>query len=307
MKWKKLGLVWAPNGLLPWAKTHAMGPTPFLLTSDVIRIFVTSLDEQGRGRPMFVDVSANDPTKVLNTSSGPLLDIGAPGSFDDNGLMALSVVKVGSTELLMYYAGFEICQQIRYRIFTGLAKSSDDGLTFNRISQAPILDRSDSELFFRCGSFALFDVGVFKLWYVGGDGWVEIEGKKMPIYNLRYLESVDGYLWSKSGPVVMDISGDDEHAFGRPWVVKRGPNDYQLFYSIRRTSLRAYRLGYAESVDGINWVRKDVEMGLDVSPGEFDSDAIMYSAVIAVGKKTYCFYNGNNFGEQGFAVAELIS
>jgi hypothetical protein len=33
----------------------------------------------------------------------------------------------------------------------------------------------------------------------------------------------------------------------------------------------------------------------------------MYSAVISVGDKTYCFYNGNNFGEQGFAVAELIA
>lgn len=307
MKWKKLGLVWAPSGQLPWAKTHAMGPTPFLLKPDVIRVFLTSLDGHGRGRPMYVDVSASDPTKVLSISPSPLLDIGRPGSFDDNGLMALSVIKVGPTELLMYYAGFEICQQIRYRIFTGLAKSDDGGTTFNRLSQAPILDRSDAELFFRGGSFVLLDEGVFKLWYVGGDRWTEIEGKEMPIYNLRYLESADGHFWSKSGRVVMDISGNDEHAFGRPWIVKRGPNDYQLFYSIRRISLRAYRLGYAESVDGINWIRKDVEMGLDVSPGKFDSDAIMYSAVITVEKKTYCFYNGNNFGEQGFAVAELIS
>jgi hypothetical protein len=69
----------------------------------------------------------------------------------------------------------------------------------------------------------------------------------------------------------------------------------------------AYRLGYAESNNGINWIRKDEEMGLDVTPGEFDSDAIMYSAVISVGDKTYCFYNGNNFGEQGFGVAELIT
>jgi hypothetical protein len=47
-------------------------------------------------------------------------------------------------------------------------------------------------------------------------------------------------------------------------------------------------------------------MGLDVSPTGLDSEAIMYSAVLSVGAKTYCFYNGNNFGEQGFCVAELI-
>ena len=105
----------------------------------------------------------------------------------------------------------------------------------------------------------------------------------------------------------MEIVDGDEHGFGRPWVVKRGPEDYQMFYSVRRRSLAAYRLGYAESTDGINWMRKDCEMGLDVSAGEFDSDAIMYSAVISVGDKTYCFYNGNNFGEKGFAIAELVS
>jgi hypothetical protein len=284
-----------------------MGPTPFLLSSDVIRVFLTSLDEAGRGRPMFVDVSSSNPTKIIGVSTGALLDIGQPGTFDDNGLMPLSMVQIDSNKLLMYYAGFEICTKIRYRIFTGLAQSRDMGLHFSRISKTPILDRGDSELYFRGGSFALLDEDKFKLWYVGGDEWTEIAGKKMPVYDLRYLESSDGITWGKSGQVVMKITDQDEHGFGRPWVVKRGPNNYQLFYSIRRRSLEAYRLGYAESTDGINWIRKDSEMGLDVTPGEFDSDAIMYSAVISVGDKTYCFYNGNNFGKQGFAVAELVS
>ncbi|MHC8334936.1 hypothetical protein [Pseudomonas sp. LB3P25] len=66
-----------------------------------------------------------------------------------------------------------------------------------------------------------------------------------------------------------------------------------------------YRLN-DESRDGVQWVRQDEEMGLDVSPTGVDAEAIMYSAVLSVGVKTYCFYNGNNFGEQGFCVAELI-
>ena len=101
--------------------------------------------------------------------------------------------------------------------------------------------------------------------------------------------------------------GEDEHGFGRPWVIQRAPDHYQLYFSVRKISVAAYRLGYAESRDGINWVRKDTDMGLDVSPGSFDSDAIMFSAPVEVGGKTYCFYNGNDFGRDGFAVAELIS
>jgi hypothetical protein len=306
MKWNKLGVVWYTDGTQPWSKTHAMGPTPFLRDDETIRVFLTTLDEQGRGRPMYVDVAADNPTRVLNVSHCPLLDIGVPGTFDDNGLMAISFVQTKPGELLMYYAGFEICTQIRYRILAGLAISKDGGESFNRYSKAPILERTNEELYFRGGPFAMLDEGVFKLWYVAGSEWTNLNGKEMPVYDLRYQESKDGIHWADRGMLSMAITGEDEHGFGRPWVIKRGPNDYQLFYSIRRRSFGAYRLGYAESTDGIHWVRKDDEMGLDVSPDGFDSQAIMYSAVINVKGKTYCFYNGNNFGEKGFGVAELV-
>ncbi len=306
MKWNKLGVVWNTDGAQPWSRTHAMGPTPFLRDDETIRVFLTTLDEKGRGLPMYVDVSADDPTRVVNVSRRPILDIGVPGTFDDNGLMAISFVQSKTGELFMYYAGFEICTQIRYRILSGLAVSRDGGENFKRYSNAPILDRTNEELYFRGGPFVMLDEDVFKLWYVAGSEWTNLNGKAMPIYDLRYQESRDGIRWADRGTLSLAITGEDEHGFGRPWIIKRGASDYQLFYSIRRRSFGAYRLGYAESSDGIQWVRKDDEMGLDVSPDGFDSNAIMYSAVISVKGKTYCFYNGNNFGDKGFGVAELI-
>ena len=78
-----------------------------------------------------------------------------------------------------------------------------------------------------------------------------------------------------------------------------------MFYSVRRKSFRAYRLGYAESLDGYAWTRMDEQLSLDVTPGSFDSDAIMYAAPIQIDDKLYVFYNGNDFGRDGFAVAVL--
>jgi hypothetical protein len=307
MRWKKLGVVWKADGHSDWAKTHAAVPTPFRLNDDVIRVFMTCLDEQGRGRPGYVDLAAANPTQILGVSADPLLDVGVPGAFDDNGVMTVSVVEPEPGILYLYYVGFELCTQIRYRLFTGLAISRDGGKTFLRHSCTPILDRSNEELYFRCGSFVMCEKGVFKLWYVAGSEWTAIDGSKpMPVYDLRYQESPDGIHWQPTGQIAMAITGTDEHGFGRPWVIKRGANDYQLFYSIRRRSFAAYRFGYAESTDGIHWVRQDYQMGLDVSPSAFDSEAVMYSAVISVGDQTYCFYNGNNFGEQGFGVAKLL-
>ena len=49
----------------------------------------------------------------------------------------------------------------------------------------------------------------------------------------------------------------------------------------------------------------DDRLNLDVTPGSFDSDAIMYAAPIEVDGRLYVFYNGNDFGRAGFALAEL--
>lgn len=307
MQWKKLGLVYAPDGSLPWAFSHAMIPTPIRLNKDIIRVYVTFCDAFGIGRPGYVDVSAEDPLEVLNVSQKPLLDLGQPGTFDENGILTCSVTNIGNGQFYMYYAGFELGTKIRYRLLTGLAISNDNGDSFDRYSETPVLERSISELFFRGGPYCLFMQSKFHLWYVGGSNWIDINGKSMPVYDLRYVQSDDGKSWPQQGEVQISITKPDEHGFGRPCVIKKPSGGYRMFYSVRRKSFGAYRLGYAESSDGKHWDRMDHILNLDVTPDSFDSSAIMYAAPINIGDKLFVFYNGDNFGRDGFAVAVLES
>ncbi len=305
MRWNKLGLVYAPDGSTSWAKSHAMVPTPVRLNQNIIRVFVTFCDSDGIGRPGYVDVSAHNPKTVIQVSSQPLLGIGEPGTFDENGILACSVVNVGNGEWYMYYVGFELGTKIRYRLLTGLAISHDNAETFCRVSNTPILERSNEELYFRGGPYCLIENGQFRLWYVAGSEWFDLNGKTMPIYDVRYLESKDGQKWPSIGEVQISVTQPDEHGFGRPSVLPKPGGGYRMFYSVRRKSFNAYRLGYAESADGKVWQRLDEKLNLDVTPGSFDSDAIMYAAPIAVDDRLYVFYNGNEFGKDGFAVAIL--
>jgi predicted GH43/DUF377 family glycosyl hydrolase len=307
MRWRKLGLVYAPDGSMEWARSHAMVPTPIRLDSERIRVFVTFCDSAGIGRPGFVDVSASNPLEVLRVSRTPLLEVGTPGTFDENGVLACSVVDLGGGRMHMYYVGFELGTKIRYRLLTGLAISTNGGESFERYAKVPVLDRSDAELFFRGGPYCMWDGSRFELWYVAGSAWTDIDGKSMPVYDIMHASSPDGIHWPAKGELQIGITDPDEHGFGRPCVIAKPGGGYRMFYSVRRKSFGAYRMGYAESDDGRHWVRMDDRIGLDVTPGSFDSDAIMYAAPLEIDGVLHVFYNGNDFGRDGFAVARLES
>lgn len=304
MRWRKRGIIYCPDGSAAWARAGAMVPTPIRMGA-VVRVYFTSLDASGIGRPGFVDLASDDLSRVVGSSRDACLDIGRPGTFDENGVLPCSVVPVDG-RLYMYYVGFELGTRIRYRLLTGLSVSEDGGRTFVRSKETPVLERSPAELYFRGGPHVVVEGGLFRMWYVAGSSWTDLGGKQMPEYVVKYLESRDGRTWPEQGRVCIDVADPDEHGFGRPWVVRGASGGYEMFYSIRRRSLAAYRMGYAASADGLDWRRLDSTLGLDVSADGFDSKAIMYAAVLDIEGRRYCFYNGDDFGRAGIALAELV-
>jgi beta-1,4-mannooligosaccharide phosphorylase len=79
-----------------------------------------------------------------------------------------------------------------------------------------------------------------------------------------------------------------------------------MWYSYRSNEkITTYRIGYAESQNAINWVRKDESVGIDVSENDWDSEMICYPSVFTLNSKTYMLYNGNDYGKTGFGIAIL--
>jgi hypothetical protein len=302
MHWNKLGLVYVANGEKSWATSHAYIPTSMMLDEETIRVYVAFLDCEKVGRVGYVDVSAKNPLEILKISDKPVLDIGECGVFDDNGVTPICILK-SDEKIYLYYVGWQVGVKVRYYLLTGLAISDDGGETFIRQSRVPILERSDKELFVRTAAHAHKNDDKWKIWYVAGDKWIDVNNKNVPTYNLRYLESKDGLEWGKEGKVCLDLATEEEYGFGRPFVIKEN-NLYKMWYSIRSVS-KGYRIGYAESLDGINWNRQDNRVGIDVSEQGWDSEMICFSCIQKTKYGSYMFYNGNNYGETGFGVARL--
>jgi hypothetical protein len=308
MKWAKKGLICSRETIaLPWYRKNAMVPLPYLVDERRLRIFVTLCDEANVGRIGYIDVDAHNPADILGYSAQPVLDIGADGSFDDNGVVTASLLKRGD-ELYLYYSGYQSCVKVPYLIFAGVAVSTNHGASFRKLSDSvPMLDRVAGEVSTRCAPFVIRDGDAYRMWYTAdaGSGWIERDGKRLPLYDLKCATSDDPLQWPRRrGEVAVDLDRPDEHGIAK-CTLWREEGLYKIIYSVRSLS-KGYRLGYGESADGRRFVRRDHLVGIDVSERGWDSEMIAFAERLQVGDKTYLFYCGNHYGMAGMGYAELV-
>jgi hypothetical protein len=306
MRWEKCGRIFVPDGTIPWMRTHASIPVAEVRDVGTIRIYFAGRDDQNRSHIGWIDVDRDNPGRVLEVSQEPLLPLGERGTFDDNGMTASCVVPAGHCKYL-YYIGWNPGVTVSYRPSIGLALSSDGGRTYRRNSAGPLLDRDRDEPYFCSAPCVLREADRWRMWYVSCTGWDEINGHPEPLYHVKYAESDDGIAWRRTGIICIDFDATIR-AIGRPWVVNLG-NGYGMWFSYRglvdyrRDPRSSYRVGYAESRNGVNWERKPDPAGLDRSPAGWDQVMLCYTNVIRIRGRLHCFYNGDGFGRSGVGYA----
>jgi predicted GH43/DUF377 family glycosyl hydrolase len=296
MRWRKLGLVFAPSGERPWMRTHAAVPVPLGLGGSLYRIYFTCRDEHNRSHVGFLNVDLAEPTKVLEVAREPALAPGPLGYFDDHGVYGNSLVE-HEGRLLLYYIGWNPGpREPLFYASIGLAASDDGGETFERVSAAPVLARSDFDPCFVTSPFVRIENGAWRMWYTSGFRWDTEDGVLRSNYNIKHAESANGVEWTRDGVACID-NRPGERNIVRPCVLGR----YEMWYAFDAGA--GYRIGFATSEDGYAWTRRDEEAGIDVSEEGWDSQAIAYPYVFEHDGARYLLYSGNGFGRDGFGIA----
>jgi hypothetical protein len=308
VRWVKKGRIFSVEGRSEWMAHHACVPVADPVGDDVLRIYFGPRDTRGRTRTAFIEVRADDPSQVLRVHDRPVLDLGRLGAFDDSGVMPSCLVNHEGKKYL-FYIGWSPAVTVPYRNAVGLAVSTDGGLTFERCFEGPIVDRTRLEPFFTASPFCLLEDGVWRLWYASSTGFVVVDGKPEPVYQIKHATSRNGFEWARTGEACIPYRADGE-ANARPCVLREGDR-YRMWYCFRgsrgyRTSkAESYRIGYAESQDGIAWTRLDDRAGIERSEEGWDSQMIEYPFVWVHKGRKHMLYNGNGFGESGFGWAVL--
>lgn len=304
MGWKKLGRICTLGESSTRSSTHMQGPVAIIINNR-IRIYFAARDSVGKSYPARLDVDITNPTKILDLSENAIMSLGPMGTFDDEGSMPACAIDCGQN-ILLYYSGWNRRITVPYHNTTGLACSKDQGLNFERMFDGPLLDRTPTEPWMAVTPWVRKEGEKWKMWYVSGLGWIESDGKLDPIYGVKYAESTDAIHWERDGKLTIPMRYAAE-AIARPSVI-HADGRYHMWYCYRdtkefRDGAGSYRIGYSQSMDGLEWQRCDTLAGIDVSSSGWDSRMLCYPYVLQVERQYYLFYNGNSFGQTGIGCA----
>ena len=314
MKWKKLGKIFDPTDhkLANHCVEYAQSPQA-LVFDDFVRIYFSTREKDRTGKYLshvsFIDMT-KDFRKIINISKATVIELGGLGCFDEHGIFPFNILR-DKDRILAYTTGWNRKASVSVDAAIGLAVSSDNGLTFQKMGEGPILSSSLHEPFLVGDAFVAFYEKVYHMWYIHGTKWTRFtQGEPDRVYKIAHAFSNDGISWQREGRrIITDKLGPDE-CQALPTVIFFSGR-YHMFFCYRRPDGfrenrdRGYRIGYAASDDLKNWIRSDDQSGIDISRDGWDSEMQCYPHVFGMDGEIYMMYNGNEFGRFGFGLAKL--
>lgn len=301
--WKKQGLIFSCDF---YGTGYAQDAFIDIIDDKTWRIYYSARTKKVVSLPHMIDVEAGNPMNILKIYKEPLFRPGRIGTFDDSGITMTSIVNVNDNKYL-YYCGWNKRVSVPYALSIGVAILKKNGTSFEKMFEGPIMDRTKYNPIAVSAPFVIYDEGLFKMWYISFTEWKDYNGRKEPIFVIKYATSDDGIDWHTSPNICIDSSYDGE-SFARPWVLK-DEGIYKMWFSprgpvgYREKDGQHYMLDYAESEDGENWERQPHKLNLTTSESGWDSEMIAYASVIKENGIYHMIYNGNYFGKTGFGYA----
>lgn len=317
MKWVKQGKVFDPvDHKLPNNCVEFAQSPQTLVFDKFVRVYFSTraLDTDGRSYLSHISYADFQPDfrKILSVSDHVVMSLGGRGCFDEHGIFPMNILRNGNL-IFGYTSGVNRRQSVPVDTAIGLAISRDQGRTFQRISDGPILAASLHEPCLVADPFVMIRDGVFHMWYIFGAAWKQYAQDAPPdrIYKISHATSTDGITWkTENGNQIIDNCLGADECQALPTVIEINSIFHMFFCyrqpnNFRQDSARGYRIGHAISQDLVTWTRRDDDFLLDISDSGWDSEMLCYPHVFQLNGDIFMLYNGNNFGRRGFGLARL--
>lgn len=299
--WQKQSRIYIPqeDGF-----THGSHPCIVHLRDDLFLIAFTRRDENRQSHIYLSYAEVLNGNVTLLTEPKHALSPGEPCTFDCEGVISVCFVQ-HKQNIYLYYVGWQNLPEGRWICDTGRAIVDSNELTLTREFTGPILGRDKNNPLFAAATAFWVEDNQWQTWYNSGISWQKTDTGWKHYYGIHYAHSQDGINWTCEPGLCLPFADEYEYAFGRPTVIKQD-GIYYMWYAHRATQyIDTYRIGFAYSLDGRTWIRKDELAGITVANDGWDNDMICYPCVFMHRDQWYMLYNGNGYGQTGFGLATL--
>ena len=241
--------------------------------------------------------------------SGEVIKEGVPGAFDEHGIFPFSPFRDGK-QLKAVTSGWTRRQSVSADAALGLVVSNDDGVTFDRLGDGPVMAASLHEPYLVADGFVIkIPQYGYLMYYIYGTEWAEYNGSDKPerTYKIAVAQSDNLLDWNRNGKQIIEDKFEGE-AQALPSVVEYNGVWHMFFcyrhsVDFRNNHGHAYRIGYAHSKDLWNWERDDSVIQIPFE--EWSSEMQCYPNVFLMDGVLYLLYNGNQFGKSGFGLIKI--
>ena len=310
MRWKRLGHLFDPteHHLTSGCVSHARAPQPLEL-ADRVRVFFCAQTQLVDGKcisvPHYCDLS-KDLHSLLAVSSHQIIEPGRLGEFDEHGIFPLSIFRC-EAKTWAYTTGWSRRTSTPVEMAIGLATAGPDAGSFAKHGMGgPIMTAHADESCMVGDACVRFLRGSYHMWYIFSQGWLKPESSGLVerTYRIAHATSSDGINWRRDAKYQIPADLGDE-CQAMPAVFEWNGCYQMVFcfrsaFDFRSNKSASYRLGYARSKDLSNWERDDRALGIERPVSGWDSEMMCYPGVTKIQDRIYLFYNGNNFGRNGF-------
>ncbi len=234
--------------------------------------------------PSTVSVSTTQPAANWVKHPTPVLDVGPAGAADSVGVHVPKVTfDTYTSTYRMYYSMYNgVNNQI------GLA-TSVDGKTWVKAANNPILKVGAA------GSWdsisvhvpnVVFDGVLYHMYYSGSNG---------AIWQIGHATSTDGLSWTKdANPILTPTLGSwDSGHVHTPAVIYDGIK-FKMWYAGTTSAQWSLKLGYAESADGVTWIKHSTPVLSYGVAGSWDSAGLNTPFVMQTAAGYEMWYSGDN-------------
>lgn len=290
--WLKKGSILKRSKSNNLLKYHLGPATIYKVEGNIIKFFISCRNKKNHSFILYVKYDLKLKKYIVKKIYSP----NKKSNFEKNGA-SYPVLFNEKNYKYLFFVGWSFNKKNNFNNHLLVNKNKE--LKFNNLHSKKVFKTS------MIGSGSNYILKIKKTYYMWFTSFEKIEKKKFNLkyrYIIKLAKSNDLKNWKINPTKCINFKNQNEIAISKPSIIFKN-RKFHMWYCYRG---KYYKIGYATSKNGIDWIRKDKKIRIIGKKYNWDNQSMCYPSVSYLdNNKLIMIYSGNNYGKDGIGFCEL--